>query len=59
MKKFLLPIILLLILSLCLGTAHASGDLDNMSLEELQKLQEQLNQKISEKEKFFLVFADF
>lgn len=51
MKKFLLPIILLLILSLCLGTAHASGDLDNMSLEELQKLQEQLNRKISEKEK--------
>ena len=50
-KKYLIPVILLVILALCAGAAHASGDLDNMSLEELQQLQEQLNQKISEKEK--------
>ena len=49
-KKCLIPVIFLVILALCVGAAHASGDLDNMSLEELQKLQEQLNQKISEKE---------
>ena len=52
MKRiFLLPMILLMILAMCLTAAHATGDLDNMSLEELQKLQDQLNQKISEKEK--------
>ena len=50
-RKYLIPVIFLIILVLFLGTAHATGDLDNMSLEELQKLQDQLNQKISEKEK--------
>ena len=50
-RKHLIPVIFLIILVLFLGTAHATGDLDNMSLEELQKLQDQLNQKISEKEK--------
>ena len=49
-RKYLFPVILLILLALLLGTAHATGDLDNMSLEDLQKLQEQLNQKISEKE---------
>ena len=49
-RKFLFPIILLMILALCLGAARAAGDLDDMSLEELQKLQEELNLKISEKQ---------
>lgn len=49
--KFLFSMILVLILSLCLTLANAESiDLNNLSLEELQKLQEQLNQKISEKE---------
>ena len=50
-KKFMLPVILLMILSVFLSLAHAESiDLDNLSLEDLQKLQEQLNQKINEKE---------
>ena len=47
----MLPVILLMILSVFLSLAHAESiDLDNLSLEDLQKLQEQLNQKINEKE---------
>ena len=49
-RKFLFPMIFLMILALFLGTAYAAGNLDDMSLEELQKLQEELNQKISEKQ---------
>ena len=50
-KRFMLPVILLMILSMFLSLAHAESiDLDNLSLEDLQKLQEQLNQKINEKE---------
>ena len=50
-KRFMLPVILLMILSMFLSLAHAESiDLDNLSLEDLQKRQEQLNQKINEKE---------
>ena len=49
-RKLLFPAILLMILALCLGAARAAGNLDDMTLEELQKLQEELNQKISEKQ---------
>ena len=50
MKKFLFPLILMIILALCLNPAHAAGSLDDMSLEELQQLQEELNRRISEKQ---------
>lgn len=50
MKKFMFLTILLMILTLLMASAYSTGDLDNMSLEDLQKLQEQLNQKIIEKQ---------
>ncbi len=50
-KTTLFSVILALVLALCLPAANAAGiDLDNMSLEDLQKLQEMLNQSISEKQ---------
>lgn len=49
-RKHLIPVIFLIILALCLGTAYAAGSLDDMSLEELQQLQEELNRRISEKQ---------